>query len=133
MADENLPVVTDRNWQGYSNVVHRLAMANNVEDGPIELGTFRELHFLGNAHAGEAGELANIVKKIGRDGRSPELVQKLRGEIADCRIYLHHICEALGVDTDEICAEKMRELHVRWPDTVQAPDYNARPTFYAGG
>jgi NTP pyrophosphatase (non-canonical NTP hydrolase) len=128
----NPRAVSKWNWQGYSNVIHRHAMEGNVEDGPIPFGSFREIHFLGGALAGEAGELANFAKKIGRDGRSPELVTKLKKEIADCRIYLHHICEALGEDIDEVCADKIRELHERWPHVKQAPEYdNTRPRFTA--
>lgn len=69
------------------------------------------LSFLALAICGEAGELANLVKKLWRgDEVNPNLI---RNEIADIRIYLEHISSHLGINLDQACDQKLDEVVTR--------------------
>jgi NTP pyrophosphatase (non-canonical NTP hydrolase) len=84
--------------------------------------------FLALALNGEAGELANLIKKEWRgdfylDGMSREDVkarEDVAMEIADVRIYLEHLAHACGVDIDEACERKIEILLERWPHVRKA-------------
>ena len=70
-----------------------------------------QIRFYALALAGEAGELANRVKKEWRDA-SPifdytSWKSKLREELADVRIYKQHLAEVLQMDLDEECIKKL--------------------------
>ncbi len=95
------------NWQLRAKGVHerflKLAQAKGA------LTTDREvLYFLALAISGEAGELANLVKKMWR-GDDVEAGQ-IRDEIADLRIYLEHLSRHLQIDLDSACDKKLEEV-----------------------
>jgi NTP pyrophosphatase (non-canonical NTP hydrolase) len=46
--------------------------------------------------AGEAGEVANKVKKLFRDGDSPEKRQAIKKEVGDCLWYVARLLDELG-------------------------------------
>ena len=50
--------------------------------------------------AGEAGEVANKVKKIIRDGKLDKAA--LKGEIGDCLWYLANLCRDLNIDLGDV-------------------------------
>jgi NTP pyrophosphatase (non-canonical NTP hydrolase) len=52
--------------------------------------------FLALALCGEAGELANLIKKRWRDGA--DLTEEIRDEIADIRIYLELLAKCFDID-----------------------------------
>ena len=52
--------------------------------------------FLALAICGEAGELANYVKKRWRDGA--DYTEEIRDEIADIRVYLELLAKCFGID-----------------------------------
>lgn len=52
--------------------------------------------FLALALCGEAGELANMVKKRWRGGA--DLSEEIRDEIADIRVYLELIAKCFGIE-----------------------------------
>ena len=56
--------------------------------------------FLAIALCGEAGELANIIKKRWRD--NVLLVEEARDEIADCRVYLELLAKCFGIEGDKL-------------------------------
>ena len=64
--------------------------------------------FLALAISGEAGELANLYKKLWRgDGVDvEEFGQKVRMEVADIYTYLRHLSDELGFDLDDAAEEK---------------------------
>jgi NTP pyrophosphatase (non-canonical NTP hydrolase) len=64
--------------------------------------------FLALALCGEAGELANIVKKRWRDG--VDMTAEAREEIADIRVYLALIAKCFGLDEQGINDEVARKL-----------------------
>lgn len=65
---------------------------------------------------GEAGELANKVKKVHRDnsgilGDDARVV--IAEELADCLWYAAEICTQLGYDLDDICVMNLEKLASR--------------------
>lgn len=56
--------------------------------------------FLALALCGEAGELANIIKKRWRDGVS--LHEEACDEIADIRVYLELLAKCFGIEGDKL-------------------------------
>jgi len=67
--------------------------------------------FLALALCGEAGELANMIKKRWRDGA--DLQEEIRDEIADIRGYLELIAKCFGVEgakLDERVQSKLKKV-----------------------
>jgi NTP pyrophosphatase (non-canonical NTP hydrolase) len=56
--------------------------------------------FLALALCGEAGELANMIKKRWRDGA--DLTEEIRDELADVRIYLELLAKCFGVEGEKL-------------------------------
>ncbi len=56
--------------------------------------------FLALAICGEAGELANLIKKRWRDG--VDLSEEIRDEIADIRVYLELIAKCFAIEGDKL-------------------------------
>ena len=67
----------------------------------------------GNAMAGECGEACNIVKKIDRDGWTPELQQALAKELADVVTYADLLAARFGIDLGCAVAVKFNEVSKR--------------------
>ncbi|MBK9155131.1 MAG: nucleoside triphosphate pyrophosphohydrolase family protein [Chloracidobacterium sp.] len=66
--------------------------------------------------AGEAGEVANIVKKIQRDNDgilTDEVRDKLRDELGDVLWYISACADELGLTLDEIAAYNVNKLAKR--------------------
>ena len=66
--------------------------------------------------AGEAGEVANIVKKIQRDNDgiiTDEIRGKLRDELGDVLWYISACADELGLTLDEIAAFNVNKLAKR--------------------
>jgi|GEM_PF-3399669 len=66
------------------------------------------------ALAGEAGELANLVKKGWRGDRLD--LWAMVKEMADIRIYLFRLEQHLGINLDDVCEIKLREVQKRLAD-----------------
>ena len=136
MTDKNPKVVSKWSWPMWADKIHAWFMYNmgiwgyhsskkeRQGTGVFVNSDLLELIFLAVALPGEVGEMCNDVKKIWRDGRTPELVAKLSKEVADVRIYLHHIEAWLEADPNEICASKLRELMERWPHIAEGIGYS---------
>ncbi len=56
--------------------------------------------FLALALCGEAGELANMVKKRWRDGA--DLSEEIKDEIADIRVYLELLAKCFDIEGDKL-------------------------------
>lgn len=56
--------------------------------------------FLALALCGEAGELANMIKKRWRDGA--DLQDEIRDEIADIRVYLELLAKCFAIEGDKL-------------------------------
>lgn len=71
--------------------------------------------FLTIAMVGEAGEVANEMKKWMRgDYTHEQAVEKLKGEMADVRICLELLARHLEIDLDVEVERKTEELFQRW-------------------
>ena len=65
---------------------------------------------------GEAGEVANKVKKIIRDGTSKNnenLVQEISAEIGDCLWYISVLADDIGVKLSDIANSNLEKLENR--------------------
>ena len=62
--------------------------------------------------AGEAGELANKIKKIIRDDlpMTPLLKEDLMNELGDCLWYISAMCTELGTTLTEVADKNLRKL-----------------------
>ena len=98
------------NWQERSREIHerfiKLAQAKGSLTSDAEI-----LNFLALAICGEAGELANLVKKIWRGDEVDS--EEIRDEIADIRIYLEHLARHLKLDLDAACERKLEVVAER--------------------
>ena len=61
--------------------------------------------------AGEAGEVANKVKKIIRDGKMDK--SSLVAEIGDCLWYIAALCRDLNVDMEDVAKNNLEKLYYR--------------------
>ena len=61
--------------------------------------------------AGEAGEVANKVKKIIRDGKLDKAA--LKGEIGDCLWYIAVLCRDLNIDLGDVAKANLEKLQDR--------------------
>jgi NTP pyrophosphatase (non-canonical NTP hydrolase) len=76
-------------------------------------GKLPELMYLALGLAGEAGEVANKVKKLFRDGDSEEKRDRLKGEIGDVFWYLARLCDALDLNPEDILQANADKLSSR--------------------
>src|SRR5688500_17210763 len=101
---------TKLRWQQRAQETHerflKLAQAKGSLTSDTEI-----TNFLALAICGEAGELANLIKKVWRgDAVDPGDIQN---EIADIRIYLEHLARHLDIDLDVACERKLDEVAER--------------------
>ncbi len=61
--------------------------------------------------AAEAGEVANKVKKIMRDGQLDR--EGIASEIGDCLWYIAALCRDLNIDMEKVAYENLEKLHSR--------------------
>lgn len=78
--------------------------------------TYDNLIYYALCLAGEAGEVANVVKKIWRDGDTPELRDHLEEEMIDLAIFMALTILVGKVDFDKAWKDKHEELYKRWAD-----------------
>lgn len=92
------------NWKKRAWDIHqryvRQAQAKGSLNSEAEI-----INYLTLAICGEAGELANLIKKVWRGDQIDK--EHIRGEIADIRIYLEHLAHHLDVDLDRACESKL--------------------------
>lgn len=85
-----------------------------VDDGGFELEAVLELTYTALGLSGEAGEIANKVKKCVRGDYDPtDMPDILEDEIGDVLWYLAQLCEVLGLSLSDIAEENLRKLQSR--------------------
>lgn len=65
---------------------------------------------------GEAGEVANKVKKVIRDHNgvmSTEFKTAIKGELGDCLWYISQMCEELGFTLEDVAQANIEKLQSR--------------------
>jgi NTP pyrophosphatase (non-canonical NTP hydrolase) len=75
--------------------------------------TVQELMYCGLGLSSEAGEMANYIKKLYRDGDTPELRQLVRDELGDILWYAARTAEALDVSLEDIMVKNHEKLNSR--------------------
>ncbi len=75
--------------------------------------TIQELMYCGLGISSEAGEMANYIKKLYRDGDTPELRQLIRDELGDILWYAARTAEALDVSLDDVMQKNYAKLNSR--------------------
>ena len=64
--------------------------------------------------AGEAGEVANKIKKMMRDGLTKEELQDtIKGELSDCMWYIAALCQEFDLELSDILAYNLNKLYDR--------------------
>jgi NTP pyrophosphatase (non-canonical NTP hydrolase) len=79
--------------------------------------TANDIGFMTLAMVGEAGEVANVVKKILRgslDLKDAKTRNQLTMEIADVFVYLMNLCDLLGIDIEKAYNIKRLENEQRF-------------------
>jgi len=70
--------------------------------------THTDVRYLALALCGEAGELANFVKKQWRDGKDYSV--EIKDEIADIRVYLELLAKCFGIEGDKLDEQVQQKL-----------------------
>lgn len=76
----------------------------------------------GNALAGEVGELCNVIKKIDRDGVTPELMLALKHELGDVVAYAALIADKAGYMLEDCVVEKFNIVSDRTGSPIRLPE-----------
>ncbi len=100
----------------------RQKIRDHLHWGPVEHRD--RLRFMALALCGEAGELANLVKKDWRgDIGGNERREKMKEELADVGNYVFMMAEALGVDLPAAMLKKLVAVEERpeWKDRYTGP------------
>lgn len=86
-------------------------------EGTIKPGSPEDRRFLALALCGEAGELANLVKKEWRGDKIPGLLDKIEDETGDIYAYLSLLCMAYNIRAPERILDEvtMPKIRARWP------------------
>lgn len=104
-ATSATPTITLKDYQDWTVTT---AMYPHAETGNVE-----ELMYLALGLTGEAGEVANKVKKLFRDGESQELRTELAKELGDVMWYMARLSSVLKVDLTETLAKNVAKLESR--------------------
>jgi NTP pyrophosphatase (non-canonical NTP hydrolase) len=76
-------------------------------------GTIGALAYCTLGLTGEAGEVADKVKKLLRDGDTPEARTKVLQELSDVCWYLARVADELGMDLEELFDYNRQKLESR--------------------
>lgn len=76
-------------------------------------GSLRALSYVGLGLAGEAGEIANKLKKLVRDGDDTDRRHEIAVELGDVLWYVARLATELGFPLDDIAEVNMAKLNSR--------------------
>lgn len=91
----------------------RRAAATAIYPGALDCDNYEGLAYVTLGLTGEAGELANKVKKIARDfgGQVTDVDRaKLADELGDCLWYIAQFATQLGVDLNAVADANLAKL-----------------------
>lgn len=86
-----LTMAAEYTFDEYQKETEKTAVYPSIRTGELPAITYCALGL-----AGEAGEVANKVKKLVRDGDNPEKRKAIRKEISDCLWYIARLLDELG-------------------------------------
>lgn len=93
-------------WRTHANVLHSRSVGDKWR-----VNSDDDKRFLALALCGEAGELANMIKKQWRGDTVPLI--DIWKELADIRIYLELLSVAFDCGMDAVCVDKLKEFEAR--------------------
>lgn len=93
------------------DTLKKLKEANKARQSKYPSGW--DLPRWGNAVAGEAGEMCNVIKKIDRGDNIPNATQQLADEVADIVCYLDLLCQHAGIDLSDAIVNKFNKVSER--------------------
>ncbi len=73
-------------------------------------GNLQEIMYCALGLSSEAGEMSNYVKKLYRDGDTPEMRQNVADELGDVLWYAARTAESLGVNLQELMEKNQAKL-----------------------
>lgn len=94
--------------QWHDEIVHIHEMA--LKNSGIRPWSTEDVRFLTLALCGEAGELANMIKKEWRADIWPPTRSDIANELCDIVVYAYLLEVALGFDIDSIVEAKLPEI-----------------------
>ena len=107
-----MPPVSVPAWRERADRLHRWLVQRSASYHPYSP---RDAEMLALALVGEAGEVAQEFYKRTRDGRDNDNFRaQVRQELADVRIYLALLTEAVNGDEARNTHEKLLEVEERW-------------------
>jgi len=71
------------------------------------------LSYLALGLAGEAGEIADLVKKVLRDGEGAWSPERVAGELGDVIYYWSALCAAVGCTPGDVLAASRTKIEAR--------------------
>ena len=103
---KNKEKVSKFNWEDFTSKV--------LDNSKRKYGKkkFGELYY-SNALCGEAGELANYIKKRARGDKKPPTNKICGKEIADVIMYSIHLANNMGIDLPKALTAKLKEVQKR--------------------
>lgn len=103
MSDKKILSLSDYQKWTDETAIYPAAGKKNIE----------ELMYCGLGIASEAGEMANYIKKLYRDGDTPELRNLIRDELGDILWYAARTAEALDVSLEDVMVKNHDKLNSR--------------------
>lgn len=78
-------------------------------------GSLPAVEYLGLGLCGEAGEVADLIKKFSRHGKAFDAT-RLADELGDVLWYIAILSSRIGLTLDEVASSNVEKLRRRYPD-----------------
>jgi NTP pyrophosphatase (non-canonical NTP hydrolase) len=78
-------------------------------------GSLPAIEYLGLGLCGEAGEVADLIKKISRHGKAFDATA-IADELGDVLWYIAILSSRIGLTLDEVASRNVEKLRRRYPD-----------------
>jgi NTP pyrophosphatase (non-canonical NTP hydrolase) len=96
-----------RGWKGYG-MIDIYSLHERMTKHLFPSYASEDERFLALALCGEAGELANMIKKRWRDGA--DLTEEIRDELADIRVYLELLARCFDIEGAKLDEQVQKKL-----------------------
>ena len=104
----------NESWEYYKEVYKDMISLAQYQSAAAKTAMYKHNHkilYPALGLAGEAGEVANKVKKILRDGSFDR--DGISDEIGDCLWYIAALCRDLNVDLSDVARNNLKKLKDR--------------------